>query len=56
DYFNAVSELMDSATECIFILDWWLSPEMYLRRPPCDNEECRLDRLLKRTAEQGINV
>ncbi|KAG9018728.1 hypothetical protein FRB90_010196 [Tulasnella sp. 427] len=56
DYFYAVSELIDSATECIFILDWWLSPEIYLRRPPADNEEWRLDRLLKRKAEQGVKV
>ncbi|KAG8952526.1 hypothetical protein FRC00_006757, partial [Tulasnella sp. 408] len=55
-YFYAVSELIDSATECIFILDWWLSPEIYLRRPPADNEEWRLDRLLKRKAEQGVKV
>ncbi|KAG8908860.1 hypothetical protein FRC01_007243, partial [Tulasnella sp. 417] len=56
DYFYAVSELIDSATECIFILDWWLSPETYLRRPPADNEEWRLDRLLKRKALQGVKV
>jgi phospholipase D1/2 len=24
----AVSELIDNAKECIFILDWWLSPEL----------------------------
>ncbi|KAG8908870.1 hypothetical protein FRC01_007238, partial [Tulasnella sp. 417] len=56
DYFYAVSELIDSATECIFILDWWLSPETYLRRPPADNEEWRLDRLLKRKALQGVKI
>ena len=56
DYFYAVSELIDSARECIFILDWWLSPEIYLRRPPCDFPEWRFDRLLKRKAEQGVKV
>ncbi|CAE6488459.1 unnamed protein product [Rhizoctonia solani] len=56
DYFWAMSEILDSATECIFILDWWLSPELYLRRPPADNYEWRLDRLLQRKAQQGVKV
>jgi len=56
DYFWAVSEMLDSAEECIFILDWWLSPELYLRRPPALHEEWRLDRLLKRKAEQGVKI
>ncbi|KEP49732.1 phospholipase D/nuclease [Rhizoctonia solani 123E] len=56
DYFWALSEMLDSAKECIFILDWWLSPEMYLRRPPADNQEWRLDRLLHRKAQQGVKI
>ncbi|KAG8894094.1 hypothetical protein FRB99_001525, partial [Tulasnella sp. 403] len=56
DYFWAVSEIIDSAQQCIYILDWWLTPELYLRRPPSDFPEWRLDRLLKRKAEQGVKV
>ncbi|KAG8990617.1 hypothetical protein FRB93_003164 [Tulasnella sp. JGI-2019a] len=56
DYFYAVSELIDSARENIFIQDWWLSPELYLRRPAADFEEWRLDRLLRRKAEQGVKI
>ncbi|PWN46154.1 phospholipase D/nuclease [Ceraceosorus guamensis] len=56
DYFWALSELLDNAKETIFILDWWLTPELYLRRPPHLYEEWRLDRLLKRKAEQGVQV
>ncbi|KDQ10873.1 hypothetical protein BOTBODRAFT_35827 [Botryobasidium botryosum FD-172 SS1] len=56
DYFYALSEMLDSAEDVIFIMDWWLSPELYLRRPPVDNEEWRLDRLLKKKAEQGVKV
>ncbi|KDQ10874.1 hypothetical protein BOTBODRAFT_471421 [Botryobasidium botryosum FD-172 SS1] len=56
DYFYALSEMLDSAQEAIFIMDWWLSPELYLRRPPVDHEEWRLDRLLKRKAEQGVKI
>ena len=36
--------------------DWWLTPELYLRRPPAYNEQWRLDRVLKRKAEQGVKV
>jgi phosphatidylserine/phosphatidylglycerophosphate/cardiolipin synthase-like enzyme len=28
DYMWAVSELIDRAQQAIFILDWWLSPEL----------------------------
>ncbi|KAG8962140.1 hypothetical protein FRC03_004555 [Tulasnella sp. 419] len=56
DYFWAVAEILEAAKECIFILDWWLSPELYLKRPPADYQEYRLDRLLKRKAEQGVKV
>ncbi|KAI0028033.1 phospholipase D/nuclease [Vararia minispora EC-137] len=56
DYFWALSELLDSARECIFILDWWLTPELYLRRPPAYHPEWRLDRLLKRKAEEGVKI
>jgi phospholipase D1/2 len=56
DYFWALSEILDSARECIFILDWWLTPELYLRRPPAFHPEWRLDRLLKRKAEEGVKI
>ena len=36
--------------------DWWLTPELYLRRPPAYHPEWRLDRLLKRKAEEGVKV
>ncbi|KIP04639.1 hypothetical protein PHLGIDRAFT_75578, partial [Phlebiopsis gigantea 11061_1 CR5-6] len=56
DYMYALSEMLESARECIFILDWWLTPELYLRRPPAYNEQWRLDRVLKRKAEQGVKI
>lgn len=52
----AVSEMLDNAKQCIFILDWWLTPELYLRRPPAKHPEWRLDKVLKRKAEQGVKV
>ncbi|TFK95611.1 phospholipase D/nuclease [Pterulicium gracile] len=56
DYMWAMSELLDKAKEAIFILDWWLTPELFLRRPPARHPEWRLDRLLKRKAEEGVKV
>ncbi|KAJ2784835.1 hypothetical protein H4R18_000869 [Coemansia javaensis] len=56
DYFFALSEALENATDCIYISDWWLSPEVHLRRPPALHEEYRLDRLLKRKAEEGVKI
>ncbi|TFK21685.1 phospholipase D [Coprinopsis marcescibilis] len=56
DYMWAVSEMIDNASEAIFIMDWWLTPELYLRRPAAYFPEWRLDRLLLKKAEQGVKV
>ena len=56
DYFHAVSVALERAKETIYIADWWLSPELFLRRPPAFNQEWRLDMVLKRAAERGVKV
>ncbi|ORZ23136.1 hypothetical protein BCR42DRAFT_343568 [Absidia repens] len=56
EYFESVAEALLSAKSEIYIEDWWLSPELYLRRPPKGNEEYRLDRLLKRKAMEGVVI
>ncbi|KAL2152997.1 hypothetical protein VTH82DRAFT_4152 [Thermothelomyces myriococcoides] len=56
DYFWAVSVALEQAKETIYIADWWLSPELFLRRPPHFNREWRLDRVLKRRAEAGVKI
>jgi phospholipase D1/2 len=70
-YMFAVSKALLSARESIWILDceWiltinlssinltgWLSPELYLRRPPMENEQFRVDRMLQAAAERGVRV
>ncbi|XHG04355.1 hypothetical protein AWENTII_007628 [Aspergillus wentii] len=55
-YFYAVSKALESAKDTIWILDWWLSPELYLRRPPAKNEQYRLDRMLLAAAQRGVRV
>ncbi|KAI1807211.1 phospholipase D/nuclease [Daldinia bambusicola] len=55
-YFYAVSLALEEARESVYILDWWLSPELYLRRPPSRNEQYRLDNMLRAAAERGVEI
>ncbi|XP_063059494.1 phospholipase D2 [Engraulis encrasicolus] len=54
-YFADLADALDQAKEEIFITDWWLSPEVFLKRPATD-DYWRLDTILKRKAEQGVKV
>ncbi|RUP33532.1 hypothetical protein BC936DRAFT_138556, partial [Jimgerdemannia flammicorona] len=56
DYFWAISEAIEGAEHHIYIEDWWLSPELHLRRPPHKYPEYRLDTLLKRKAAEGVKI
>jgi len=56
DYFHAVSVALELAKESIYLADWWISPELFLRRPPYFNQEWRLDKIIKRAAERGVKV
>ncbi|EHN01435.1 Spo14p [Saccharomyces cerevisiae x Saccharomyces kudriavzevii VIN7] len=56
DYFWSLSEALLMAKDVIYIHDWWLSPELYLRRPVKGNQAFRIDRMLKNCAEKGIKV
>lgn len=51
-----MSVALEQATESIYIADWWLSPELFLRRPPAHEQEFRLDYILKRKAEAGVKI
>src|SRR3954464_13780726 len=53
---QAVSVALDRAKETIYIADWWLSPELFLRRPAFFNQEWRLDQTIKRAAERGVEI
>ncbi|XP_065426602.1 phospholipase D2 isoform X3 [Chrysemys picta bellii] len=54
-YFAAVGDALMQAKEEIYITDWWLSPEMHLKRP-AQTDDWRLDILLKHKAEEGVRV
>lgn len=55
-YFEDIANAMEGATEEIFITDWWLSPEIFLKRPVVEGNRWRLDCILKRKAQQGVRI
>uniref|UniRef100_A0A915B7M1 Phospholipase n=3 Tax=Parascaris univalens TaxID=6257 RepID=A0A915B7M1_PARUN len=55
-YMEHAANMMELAREEIFIADWWLSPEIYLKRPLVEGNRWRLDELLRRKAEQGVRI
>jgi phospholipase D1/2 len=56
DFMWQVSRAIDNAKDFIYIHDWWLSPELYMRRPAAISQKWRLDRLLQRKAQQGVKI
>lgn len=56
DYWYAASSAIEMAKDVIYIHDWWLSPELYLRRPANGNQNWRIDRLLEKKANQGVKI
>ena len=56
DYFWSLSEALEIAQDVIYIHDWWLSPELYLRRPVNAHQEYRIDRMLRACAERGVKI
>jgi phospholipase D1/2 len=56
DYMWNVSRAISMAKDVIYIHDWWLSPQLYMRRPAAISQKWRLDRLLQRKAREGVKV
>ncbi|CAL1290309.1 unnamed protein product [Larinioides sclopetarius] len=55
-YFEAVAEVLDKAKEEIYITDWWLTPEIYLKRPTIHGHYWQLDYVLRRKAREGVQI
>ncbi|KAM7376149.1 hypothetical protein PAMP_005894 [Pampus punctatissimus] len=55
-YMEDVAVALEEAKEEIFITDWWLSPEIFLKRPVVEGNRWRLDCILKRKAQQGVRI
>ncbi|KAL9577285.1 MAG: hypothetical protein Q9212_006465 [Teloschistes hypoglaucus] len=56
DHMWNVSRAINMAKDVIYIHDWWLTPELYMRRPAAISQKWRLDRLLQRKAREGVKV
>ncbi|KAL8681460.1 MAG: hypothetical protein Q9186_002406 [Xanthomendoza sp. 1 TL-2023] len=56
DHMWNVSRAISMAKDVIYIHDWWLTPELYMRRPAAISQKWRLDRLLQRKAQEGIKI
>jgi len=56
-YYEELHDVLLQAKKEVFITDWWLSPEIALKRPVADPEsENRLDKVLGRIANNGVKV
>ncbi|KAJ8003765.1 hypothetical protein DPEC_G00151740 [Dallia pectoralis] len=55
-YMEDVADALMEAREEIFITDWWLSPEIFLKRPVVEGNKWRLDCILKLKAQQGVRI
>nr|XP_042905497.1 phospholipase D2 [Parasteatoda tepidariorum] len=55
-YFEAVAQILMKAKEEIFIADWWLSPEIYLKRPTLQGHYWQLDHVLRTKAREGVRI
>ncbi|RDL37576.1 Phospholipase-like protein D1 [Venustampulla echinocandica] len=56
DYMWNVSRAINMAKDVIYIHDWWLSPQLYMRRPAAISQKWRLDRLLQKKAKEGVKI
>lgn len=54
--FEAIASSIEEAKSEIFITDWWLCPELYLRRPFSVHGPSRVDALLEAKAKQGVQI
>jgi len=56
-YFEDIYHSLLQAKKEVFIADWWLSPELHLKRPVVDESNTyRLDTVLANIAKRGVLV
>ena len=56
DYMEAVAYSIEAAKEEIFITGFFISPEIYLKRPVILGDKWRLDKLLQKKAVKIIII
>lgn len=52
-YFDSVMNSLETCSREVLITDWWLSPELYLRRGPA---RCQLLTVLGALADRGVRI
>ncbi|OMJ91836.1 hypothetical protein SteCoe_5508 [Stentor coeruleus] len=55
-YYNEVCEKLLRAQREVFITDWWLSPELYLKRPSNKYPNSQVVEVLGTIADRGVSV
>ncbi|KDO32991.1 hypothetical protein SPRG_02682 [Saprolegnia parasitica CBS 223.65] len=56
DAYAAIYDGLLRATKEIFIAGWWICPNTYLKRPSDMFPDARLDLVLKRKADEGVQI
>ena len=56
NYYSEVMEALQAAKREVYISDWWLSPEMYLRRPSRLYPNSQIAEVLGTLADRGVQV
>ncbi|OQR96436.1 phospholipase D, Pi-PXPH-PLD [Thraustotheca clavata] len=56
DAYAAIHDALLMAKKEIFIAGWWICPDTYLRRPTSEFPDSRLDLVLQKLAESGIQI
>lgn len=60
DYFDDLYDELNRAQSQIFITDWWLTPELYLKRSvnleSKEMDQYRLDNVLQKQAKRGVKI
>lgn len=54
-YMEHVMNALNNAKEEIYITDWWLCPELFLKRPT-DDLQYRLDKILLKKSKEGVRI
>jgi len=56
DLWVSIHDSLLSAKEEVFLAGWWISPEIYLKRPGSKYPDSRLDKVIEKIAARGVKV
>lgn len=56
DTYEAIADAIESARNCIFVADWFLIIETYLRRKHPPSIHNRFDKMILKKAQEGVHI